>query len=297
MSGAFTSTGMVTNDGLQLLNIDKYLDKKIIGLTIHIIPLSLNEKVNVVRGISAVIKIFTPVIFNPSLTHVAIQLFLEDCDDALIFEYGQYYSNDSNLKKSIFSSSSNSSNEPRKSRNENIYYYINTDGARITVFTYDYLNKFEKIEGKGTYFDYQISELITGLIKCQHYNISYDEYRENKRNYCQFGNSFERVNCNVINKITIKELRDHFKGEKWLAKKYNVAFHNCQTFGAEIIKKLKAIRSNEEDKIRAQEKVTLPGCIISSLWHNEKLSLTNTLGRIPIFGLFHDFYLVSQGKA
>ena len=298
MSGAFTSTGMLTNNGLQLLNIDKYLYKKIKGLTIHIIPLSLDKKVNVVRGISTVIKVFTPVIFNPSLTHIAIQLFLEDCDDILIFEYGQYYSNKSDSKKSIFSSSSNSSNEPRESNNENIYYYINTDGARITVFTIDYLKKFENIEpGDKFYDDDKISGLITILIERQHYNISYDECTKNYSDYYQFGNSFETVDCEVINKITVRELRDHFKGEKWLAKKYNVAFHNCQTFGAEIIKKLKAIRINEKDKVRANEKVTLPGCIISSLWHNEKLSLTNTLGRIPIFGLFHDFYLAAHDKA
>ncbi len=37
MSGSFTSTSMLTNNGLQLLNIDKYLDKKIKRLTIHII--------------------------------------------------------------------------------------------------------------------------------------------------------------------------------------------------------------------------------------------------------------------
>ena len=35
----------------------------------------------------------------------------------------------------------------------------------------------------------------------------------------------------------------------------------------------------------------LPSCIISALWHNEKLSLTNTLGRIPIFGYFHDTFV------
>ena len=116
-------------------------------------------------------------------------------------------------------------------------------------------------------------------------------------NYIQFRNRFETVDYDVINKITIRELRDHFKGEKWLTKNYNVIFHNCQTFDAEIFKKLKAIRSNEKDKVRANEKTALPGCIINSLWHNEKLSLANTLVRIPIFGLFHDFYLASKGKA
>ena len=96
---------------------------------------------------------------------------------------------DSNLKKSIFSSSSNSSNEPRKSNNENIYYYINEDGARITVFTIDYLNQFKKIK-----YDFEISRLIADLIKCQHYNISYDEVinfaiseiKIRKTNFCAF---------------------------------------------------------------------------------------------------------------
>ena len=69
--------------------------------------------------------------------------------------------------------------------NENIYYYINKDGARITVFTYDYLNKFEKL--KDTFYDYPISNLITNLIKCQHYNIPYNEYKEHNWDYIQFG--------------------------------------------------------------------------------------------------------------
>ncbi len=35
---------------------------------------------------------------------------------------------------------------------------------------------------------------------------------------------------------------------------------------------------------------------MNALWHNEKLSLTNTLGRIPIFGIFYDISLVIRGK-
>ena len=77
-------------------------------------------------------------------------------------------------------------------------------------------------------------------------------------------------------------------------KKYNVLTRDCQTFSAEIIKILKAIRIREEDKIRALEKVLLPGCIISALWHNEDLSLMNTLGRIHIFGFFHDLYSLAK---
>ena len=34
----------------------------------------------------------------------------------------------------------------------------------------------------------------------------------------------------------------------------------------------------------------MPNCIISALWDNEKLSVTNTIGRIPIIGVFYVFY-------
>ena len=290
MSGSIKSTGMLTNNGLNLLDIKKYSNKKIIGLTIHIIPLSLDKTINIIRGISTAIKIFTPILVNPSLTHIAIQIFLENYNDILIFEYGQYFSKESDLKNNFFSGSIYSSNDAKEINNKNIYYYINKDGARITIFTNDYLNKIQNMEFYKN--KSHISRLITDLIKCQYYNISYEFYRNGGWNYDKFGNSFERVECDVNNKITVNELIEHFKGEKWEAKEYNAVTHNCQDFGAEIINVLKAIRRNEEDKIRVQEKIILPGCIISSLWHNEKLSITNTLGRIPIFGFLHDCFIL-----
>ena len=184
---------------------------------------------------------------------------------------------DSNLKTSLFScSSSNSSHEPRENENENIYYYINKDGARITLF-----KNFGHVESK----------LISKRIAYQYYKMStkkYSEYLEwDKLDWDKKG-VFEKVDCDIKNKITVKELIENFKGEKWIAKKYNLLMHNCQTFAAKIIKILKAVRINEEDKLRVVEKTKLPGCIINALWHNEELSLKNTLGRIPIFGLFHD---------
>ena len=86
------------------------------------------------------------------------------------------------------------------------------------------------------------------------------------------------------------------KKKKWEADKYFVLTNNCQKFGAEVIKFLKAIRKYEHDKIRILEKVILPSCIISALWSNEKLSLGNSLGRIPIFGYFHDLYTVIKNN-
>ena len=99
-------------------------------------------------------------------------------------------------------------------------------------------------------------------------------------------NSFYRFECDIKNKITIEELCNHFKNEKWLAKKNNVMLHNCQTFPAEVVKILKVIRIHMTDKVRKAEKFLLPNCIIEALWHNEDLSITNTLGRISVFGFF-----------
>ena len=189
-------------------------------------------------------KAFIPSLYHPSLTHRAIQLNLENTNDIAIIEYGQYFTKESDIKNNFILSSCSSSSNPRESKNENFYYYINEDGARISVFTEDFLMK--KFKG----YPYSLKKLI----------------------------------------ILLKELIDNLKGEKWEAKKYNVLTHNCQNFGAEVIRILKATRKNEDDKIRLKEKILLPSCIISSLWKNEELSLLNALGRIPIFGFFHDFY-------
>lgn len=109
-------------------------------------------------------------------------------------------------------------------------------------------------------------------------------------------NDFYKIDCDINNKITLGELCDQFKGEEWEAQSYNVVSHNCQSFAAKIIKILKAIRINEKDKIRSLEKFSLPNCIISALWDNEKLSFTNTMGRIPIIGLYYDLFKLSEDK-
>ena len=45
---------------------------------------------------------------------------------------------------------------------------------------------------------------------------------------------------------------------------------------------------NIKTKIRVKEKMILPNCMINALWENEDLSIVNTLGRIPVFGLAFD---------
>lgn len=287
MSGSFISTGVMTNDGAKQLDINLYLSKRIKGLSIHVIPLSTSGKFANFQAAGAVIKMFLPMVFNPSLTHIAIQLFLEDSEDALIIEYGQYLTKDSNLKNNvIFSGSSNSSNEPRPNKNENYYYYINKDGVRITIFT------INKLREKYIHAKKCSSGIISYLIASQYYNITVEEC-------IHLGPDrglFHVIDCDIRNEMTLKDLIDKIKGEKWEAEKYSVLFHNCQMFGAEVIRLLEAVRINEEDKIRAYEKGLLPGCISNALWHNEDFSLfnTNSLGRIPIFGLFHDLYIQAK---
>jgi len=148
MSGQFISSGLLTNNGLKELDINDYLNSKIKDISIHVIPLSIEKTFSTFQTIGSYIKIFTPMIINPiSLTHVAIQLNLENSEDILIIEYGNYLTQDNNLKKSqiLSSNSSNSSNEPRKNENENIYYYINKNGARIAIFSSEKLIKMDII--------------------------------------------------------------------------------------------------------------------------------------------------------
>jgi hypothetical protein len=297
MSGSLTSTGMLTNKGNNFLDIQNDLDKTIDRIIIHNIPLSQNPFIITARTVG---KLFTPLIhsaFTPTFSHIAIQLLIEDSDFNYIIEYGQYYSRDSNINNSSFNSSG--SNEPRPSTNRHDYYYINEDGVRLTRISKEELtNELEKdvtFRFLRSFLQCRMDpnfklRISNGLINLVTYEIAKEFYGEieDKNVFKRLSNDFKTVKCDVKNKITLRELCINFRNEKWLAKKYNVASHNCQTFAAELITFLKAIRENEEDKIRLNEKELLPGCIIKALWNNEDLSLINTMGRIPIVGLIWD---------
>ena len=107
-------------------------------------------------------------------------------------------------------------------------------------------------------------------------------------------NNISIIKCDVNNKIILRDLIDEIKGEKWLAKSYSLLNNNCQDFGAEIVRILKAKRINEEDKIRINEKKALPNCLIEALTKNEESFTINTLGRIPVFGLIFDIFVAKR---
>ena len=279
MSGSLISTGMLTNEGNNILDIKDDLDHKIKNIIIHNIPLSTSKSVTALRTIGKFISPLVHSALTPTLSHIAIQLNLEASNYVYIIEYGQYYSKDTCLKNK----------EPRKSTNKYDYYYINVDGARLTRLTYKHfelLVDFLIFLGKGKAKD-NLEEMKPEIISCMIAEEYYGDVKD-KTLIQKIYNDFCRVECDIKNKITLRELCDNFKNEKWLAKKYNVATHNCQDFATEIIKILKAVRKNEVDKVRTNEKLFLPNSLIKALWHNEDLSLVNTLGRIPVFGLFYD---------
>ena len=282
MSGSFTSTGKKTNQGQKNLDLGNLLYTKINNLVIHAVPLSNSFFASYIR-IGG--KAYTPLL-HPSLTftlsHIAIQLNMEN-NDILIIEYGQYITVDSEIKAGVFSSSgSNSSQNPRKDSNNNSYYYINKDGARITK-----VNKEKYFTSGHSYEDN--CKVISKIIAAEQYGIPYDNFDFNifKKGVV---NGFYTVECDVNNKITLNELINNFRSEQWEAKSYNLATHICQTFGAEVIKILKAVRKNDYDKIRTREKMILPNCMIKALWDNEELSTLNTLGRVPVLGLAVDAF-------
>lgn len=298
MSGSCISSGIIFNDGKKISkeSIEDILDSKIEGLSIQVIPLIQKTGITVARFFGQMFQQFIhPKIFSPTLSHIAIHLTLSNASKIdsnygtiynVILEYGQYYSDESEKIKN-----SDSSLKCRKTSNNFQYYYINKDGARITLVPnedlfiffnqYQYEDKIYK--SANSFFSFPSLMIMAS----NHYGISVEECLDNIKNLSSHSdyNFFE---CDIMNKITLRELINNFRGKNWEAKDYNVLTHNCQDFANEIIKILKAVRIHDYDKIRTREKGILPNCIISTLWDNEKLSEINTLGRIPVFGLFFD---------
>ena len=286
----------MTNNGrsLSFEDIKKYRNLKIKDIILHIIPLSLSNSVGDLRAAAGVIKQFVPCLTYPSLTHLSVQINLEKCNDILFIEYGEYFTEKSKLiKESSILKSSGCSKQPRKLQDKFFYYYINVDGARITVITennminYYNSNKYWFAKTVTELNGLNIPELVTGLVASQHYNI---DDLESKTNFRDAFNNFKRVECDIKNKVYLSKFIDHFKGEKWTAGKYNLVFHNCQDFACEIIRFLQATRRNETDRLRIVEKVKLPNCVVNAFISTEGLTAVNVLGRIPIFGYFHDLY-------
>ena len=292
MSGSFLSSGKITCIKEKPSEIFRLKQLKIKSLSIQVIPLSNNASINSLRYIGKIFEPFIHPIFYPKMSHIAIQLNMENDKDILILEYGQYFSDEGNLKTSNFfisilnnSNSLSNSFGPILESNSNTYWFINENGARVTKINNMNFNGGDPMK------EINLSDRVKTIIASQHYDISIEKLNEMRlMNGAEL--EFCSIDCDVNNKITLGELCEILKDENWDAEHYNFTTKNCHRFAARVIKHLKATRKNDRDKIRMYEKWVLPNCIIGSLWDNEELSVTNTIGRIPILGLFHDLIVI-----
>jgi len=169
---------------------------------------------------------------------------MENDEDIIIMEYGQYFTKNSEIEEpNFFSSCDSSSNSyrgiKRHENNNNIFWYIVGDGLRITKINNEYFDKNNNNK----------SHIVSQIIATNHYGIGIEEFNKiNSKLF--FGRLFECIDCNVGNKITLKELCDYLRDDKWRAKNYYVINNNSQDFAAKIIKLLKATRKYDIDKIR-----------------------------------------------
>jgi hypothetical protein len=76
-----------------------------------------------------------------------------------------------------------------------------------------------------------LSRFSLDIMACNHYGISFEKFDRKKGNLPSY-RDYSFIECNINNKITLRELCNNFKGDIWKAKNYNVASHNCQDFAA-----------------------------------------------------------------
>lgn len=101
MSGFLVSTGMLTNNGekLEKGDIIDIMKSKIENISVQIIPLKDTDEMKTVKDIGKVLQNVIHPVFTPTLSHISIQMTLENNLYAII-EYGQYFTKDSDeIKK------------------------------------------------------------------------------------------------------------------------------------------------------------------------------------------------------
>lgn len=303
------SSGIMTNSGKGLSEeeVKEMMDSKIISLNIQALPLINKKELNCfVKYLCKIPQLFCfhPRICSITSSHFAIELILKN-DYTIIIEYGQYLTQKSeNEKLSSDSYLKSGSKDCRKEDIDLSYYYINGDGARLTILNkkvfekyQDFINNYNDLV--QIYSRNEISLIITAY---QYYffptilNLLTNIKGSRKNPRLSSIEDYNIIECEIENEISLGELCNSFKGEEWKAKNYNLYKHNCQDFVAKVIKILKAKRKYVIDLIRTREKFIFPNCIISSLRDNEGFSSLNFLGSIPLFGPFYDLYAYNHLK-
>ena len=288
MSGKL-GTGLATNMLYNEENIEKFFNLRIKNIVIRTITLSKNTFFHMLKTLGIFLQNFITPILSPTLSHLIIQLNMENNKDIFLIEYGPYFAKDNiqvpNLGNTSVLSALKSVGEMFEENNKTPYWFINnTGGARISKLNYEryFFN------GDPSKYPKEVVELtISDAIEDQCFGV-YEDYDEMSKYKTVFKDGFKYVKCDILNKITLGELWKDFKGENWKAENYIMGIHDCQTFAAEVIRKLKGIRINEHDKTRMREKKLLPYCVIQALKENEQFNTLNFIGSIPILGFFVD---------
>lgn len=277
MSGSLLSTGIKTT--CEDLEIKELYKLQIESLVIHGIPLfTTNKAVDIIRFFACIAQHLLPPMI--SLDHYAIQLNLEN-DEVIIAEYGQYFTNETDIEKikskhKIASCCNNSSDEPREDNINQKKWYINRDGIRLI-----------RIKGYSPEDTNEIRKFIAE-------NFYGKQFFEK----LSFFNAYVTEECYINNKITLGDLCEKFKGEKWEAKNYNLITHNCQHFSAEIIRILKATREKYYPEYRkfAFLKVVYAGPILNALYDNENEKVTKIITKVPVVSLIYDGILFLKSR-
>lgn len=97
-----------------------------------------------------------------------------------------------------------------------------------------------------------------------------------------------KYECDVQNKMTIKELITCLEFRHFTKQKYNLVDQNCQYFVRKSIKILGSRRIHEHDRIRRFSKAEIPNRILDALEENE--GSDNFGEQIPIVGMFVSIY-------
>ena len=115
--------------------------------------------------------------------------------------------------------------------------------------------------------------------------IDNDEYKNKKYDLEQD----DVIKCFIFNITNFKDLLDNFK-KGWEAKDYIIGLHDCQTFTAQLILKLQAVRINPDERLRTSEKLSITNELMDAFYYTEN-DINNKIGRIPVIGLGYDFMI------
>ena len=285
MSGKL-GTGLNTRIIQNCEKIEKYFDLKIKDINIRIITLSVNKHFHRLKIFGKYLQDFITPKISPTLSHLAIQLNMENDKDIFILEYGPYFPvNYIHEESSGILNCFKSIGKRLEQNNKTPYWFINIDGVRLSKINYE---KLFYANDPSKYPKNVVKVAINDAIE-DHFFGDNDDYEDMDKFRKKFKDGFKSVECDIKNKITLGELYNYFKGDKWTAEKYVIGFHDCQNFASEVVYKLKAIRKYEHDQLRIREKKLLPDCVIRELKRNEELSALNIMGSIPIIGLIFDY--------